>query len=96
MAKIIRLTESDLNQVVKKVISEQTVRDSYPPITLDLIKKYIMTSLKNYDVSSSRTRRRLDSEIDRLAKEYYDIFIYRLVYMSEDDNWQEFLMNIEY
>lgn len=95
MKRIIRLTESDLTHIVKRVIKEN--EKEYPPITLDLIKDYIMHSFsESYDMSSLSTRRRLNEGVDKLSKHYYDMFINRLVYMSEDNEWKEFLNDIEY
>ena len=95
MKKTIRLTESDLTRIVKRVIQEN--EKEYPPITLDLIKDYIMGSLsESYDLSNLSTRRRLMNGVDKLSKHYYDMFIDRLVYLSEDDEWKEFLSDIKY
>jgi hypothetical protein len=95
MKKTIRLTESDLTRIVKRVIQEN--EKEYPPITLDLIKDYIMGSLsESYDLSNLSTRRRLMNGVDKLSKHYYDMFIDRLVYLSEDNEWKEFLNDIEY
>ena len=97
MKKIIRLTESDLTRVVKRVIKENEKEKEYPPITLDLIKDYIMGSFtQSYDLSSPSTRRRLNDGVDKLSKHYYDMFIHRLVYLSEDNEWKDFLSDIEY
>ena len=97
MKKTIILTESDLTRIVKRVIQEN--EKEYPPITLDLIKDYIMESLfESYDLSnpSTSTKRRLMNGVDKLSKHYYDMFIDRLVYLSEDNEWQEFLSDINY
>lgn len=96
MKKIIRLTERDLNRIVKRVISEENENNKYEPITLDLIKEYIKENLEGYDLSDIRVRRRLNNEMDELAKDYYDKFISRLVYISEDSEWKDFLEKIEY
>ena len=96
MKNIIKLTESDLSRIVKRVIKEEDEKE-YPPITLDLIKDYIMDSLsESYDLSNLSTRRRLMNGVDKLSKHYYDMFIDRLVYLSEDNEWKEFLSDIEY
>ena len=95
MKKTIILTESDLTRIVKRVIQEN--EKEYPPITLDLIKDYIMGSLsESYDLSNLSTRRRLMNGVDKLSKHYYDMFIDRLVYLSEDNEWKEFLSDINY
>ena len=74
MKKIIKLTESDLTRIVKQVVNEN--EKEYPPITLELIKDYIMDSLsESYDMSSQSTRRRLMNGVDKLSKRYYDMFI---------------------
>ena len=86
--------ESDLMRIVKRVIKEN--EKEYPPITLDLIKDYIMGSLSEYDISNSSTKRRIMNGVDKLSKHYYDMFIDRLVYLSEDDEWKEFLSDIKY
>jgi hypothetical protein len=98
MKKVIRLSESDLNKIVKRIISEDTEDVSEKPITIDLIKKVIMSHLgdHNYDLSDTHTKRKLKQGIDKLAKHYYDMFITRLDYMVEDYDWKEFLDNIEY
>ena len=63
----------------------------------DLIKDYIMDSFsESYDMSSPSTRRRLNEGVDKLSKHYYDMFINRLVYLSEDNEWKEFLSDIGY
>lgn len=95
MKKIIKLTESDLTRIVKQVVNEN--EKEYPPITLELIKDYIMDSLsESYDMSSQSTRRRLMNGVDKLSKRYYDMFIDRLAYLSEDNEWKDFLNDIEY
>lgn len=101
MKKIIRLTESELTRIVKRVIKENENENEnkreYPPITLDLIKDYIMDSFsESYDMSSPSTRRRLSDGVDKLSRHYYDMFIDRLVYLSEDNEWKEFLSDIGY
>lgn len=96
MSRIVRLTETDLNRIVKRVISEENENNKYEPITLDLIKEYIKENLEGYDLSDIRVRRRLNNEMDELAKDYYDKFISRLVYISEDSEWKDFLEKIEY
>lgn len=95
MKKTIRLTESDLTRIIKRVIKEN--EKEYPPITLDLIKDYITDSLfESYDMSSPSVRRRLNDGVDKLSKHYYDMFINRLVYLSEDNEFREFLSDIGY
>lgn len=97
MKKIVKLTESDLTGIIKRVIKENEDEREYPPITLDLIKDYIMDSFsESYDMSSPSTRRRLNDGVDKLSKHYYDMFINRLVYLSEDNEWKEFLSDIGY
>jgi hypothetical protein len=98
MKKVVKLSESDLNRIVKRVINEDTREPEKQPITIELIKKVIKSNLEDggYDLSDVKTRRRLNQEIDKLANNYYDTFINRLDYMVEDYNWKEFLNNIEY
>lgn len=97
MKKVMKLTEKDLSRIVKRVIKENENEKDYPPITLDLIKDYIMGSFsESYDMSSLSTKRRLNEGVDKLSKHYYDMFIDRLVYLSEDDEWKEFLNDIKY
>lgn len=98
MKKVVKLSESDLNRIVKRVINEDTREPEKQPITIELIKKVIKSNLEHggYDLSDVKTRRRLNQEIDKLANNYYDTFMYRLDYMVEDYDWKEFLNNIEY
>ena len=98
MKKVVKLSESDLNRIVKRVINEDTREQKKQPITIELIKNVIEGHLEDggYDLSDVKTRRRLNQEIDKLANNYYDTFIYRLDYMVEDYDWKEFLNNIEY
>jgi len=46
MKKVIRLTESDLNRIVKKVIKEQPLEDEIKYITLEIPESIIKHSLK--------------------------------------------------
>ena len=95
MKKITRLTESDLRRLVKKVLKEENKKE-LKPISIEMIKEYILMNLEGYDVSNNKTKRRLSFEIDELAHNLYDMFIYKLNYMSEDDGiWKNFLKKIE-
>ena len=90
------ISESDIRRIVSKVISEDEKEKSYPPITLELIKDYIKENLEGYDLTDPPVKRRLRNAMDELAKDYYDKFIERLVYISEDSEWKDFLEKIEY
>jgi hypothetical protein len=98
MKKVVRLTESDLSKIIKRVITEDSDESEPRPITIELIRNVIESHLEDggYDLSDIRTRRKLSQGIDKLAKRYYDTFIYQLDYMVEDYDWKEFLDDIEY
>ena len=97
-----KITETEINRLIKKVITEQTEQDRYEPISIEFIKDYIRDGLKlsfgrEIDMSDISVRRRiknLDKKIEQLAKQYYDSFITRLVYMTEDGQWKDFLEDL--
>jgi hypothetical protein len=96
------ITETDINRLVKKVISEQTEKDRYEPISIEFIKDYIRDGLKvsfgrEIELSDRSVRRRVknfDKKVEQLAKQYYDGFISQLVYMTEDGQWKDFLEDL--
>lgn len=96
-----KITESEINRIVKKIIKEE--EEAFEPITIGLIKNSIKHHLENYDVfkdlnmSDPRTKLQLERDITNFAKSYYKRFIRMLDYMPEDNEyWDDFLSDIEY
>ena len=90
MKKVVKLTEKDLNRIVKRTIKEQQmdleVMDNlrYRPITLDSIKSDIKTLFQEIpSYVGDLDLRMVDIVIDELAKHILEDFHYNLDYMSE-------------
>lgn len=90
MKKVVKLTEKDLNRIVKRTIKEQQmdleVMDNlrYRPITLDSIKSDIKTLFQEFpSYVEDLDLRMVDIVIDELAKHILEDFHYNLDYMSE-------------
>ena len=91
--KKIRLTEKDLQRIVKRTISEQRMGDEimvnphHQPITIEMIKKVVMDNLMDgYREAILETipSDKLNMVIDEVAKNIIEDFHYRLDYMGED------------
>jgi len=91
--KKIRLTEKDLQRIVKRTISEQRMGDEimvnphHQPITIEMIKKVVMDNLMDgYREAILETipSDKVNMVIDEVAKNIIEDFHYRLDYMGED------------
>ncbi len=87
--KKIRLTEKDLNRIVKRTIKEQAgfeemVNPAHKPITLESIKQEISSFFdENPNYIETVPSGMVDRVIDDLAKYILESFNYNLDYMTE-------------
>lgn len=77
----------------KKLLKEDN--NEYPPITLESIKKDLLDEIKeNVDIETPYVKRRVFSMVDEYAKQLYYDFMYKLSYISEEENFKDILAQI--
>jgi hypothetical protein len=89
--KVVRLSESDLQRIVKRTISEQRMGDEkmvnphHQPITIEMIKKVVMDNLmKREALLEQIPSDKLNMVVNEIAENMIGDFHYRLDYMGED------------
>ena len=89
--KKIRLTEKDLQRIVKRTISEQRMEDErmvnpqHQPITIEMIKKEVMDNLMEREaILEQIPSDKLNMVVNEIAENIIGDFHYRLDYMGED------------
>jgi len=90
--KVIRLTESDLQRIVKRTLNEQPMEDEkmvnphHQPITIEMIKKVVMDNLMEREaILEQIPSDKLNMVVNKVAENTIEGFHYRLVnYVGED------------
>ena len=90
MKKVVKLTESDLQRIVKRTISEQRmgeekVNPHHQPITIEMLKKVVMDNLMERPaILEQIPSDKLNMVVNDAAENLIEDFHYRLHYMSEE------------
>lgn len=91
MKKVIKLTEKDLQRIVKRTISEQRMRDEervnpfHRPITIEMIKKEVKDSLMEREaILEMIPSDKVNMVIDEISRSMIEDFHYRIDYLSDD------------
>ena len=89
--KKIRLTEKDLQRIVKRTISEQRMEDEkmvnphHQPITIEMIRKVVMDNLMDREaILEMIPSDKVNMVVNEVAENIIEDFHYRLDYMSDD------------
>ena len=89
--KVVRLTESDLQRIVKRTLNEHRMEDEkmvnphHQPITIEMIKKVVMDNLmKREALLEQIPSDKLSMVVNEIAENMIGDFHYRLDYMGED------------
>jgi uncharacterized protein YqfB (UPF0267 family) len=89
--KKIRLTEKDLNRIVKRIISEERMGDEkmvnphHQPITIEMIKKVVMDNLMEREALLEQIPSdKLNMVVNEISENIIEDFHYKLDYMGED------------
>ena len=85
--KVVRLTESDLRRITKRVISEQGMGDEkmmnpLQPITIELIKSEVRNQLLGY--LRDYPRNVINQVVDMVSEKIMEDFHYKISYMTDD------------
>ena len=101
--KKIRLTEKDLQRIVKRTISEQRMEDErmvnpqHQPITIEMIKKEVMDNLMEREaILEQIPSDKLNMVVNEVAEIIIEGFHNQLVYMGDDLDYlvQEVLVDL--
>ncbi len=89
--KKIRLTEKDLQRIVKRTISEQRMEDEkmvnpfHRPITIEIIKKEVKKQLMDREaILETIPSDKVNMVIDEIARFMIEDFNYQIDYISDD------------
>ena len=101
--KKIRLTEKDLQRIVKRTISEQRMEDErmvnprHQPITIEMIKKEVMDNLMEREaILEQIPSDKVSMVVNEVAEIIIEGFHNQLVYMGDDLDYlvQEVLVDL--
>ena len=83
------ITESQYKNILEQK------KEFYEPITIDSIKDVIIQNMKEYvDVTTIRSRRRVNQLVDDYAKNIYYNFMDKLNYISDEGEFQDIVNEI--
>lgn len=83
------ITESQFKNILEQE------KEFYEPITIDSIKDVIIQNIKEYvDVTSIRSRRRINQLVDNYSKKIYYNFMDKLNYISDEGEFQDIVGEI--
>jgi hypothetical protein len=83
------ITESQFKNILEQE------KEFYEPITIDSIKDVIIQNIKEYvDVTSIRSRRRINQLVDNYSKKIYYNFMDKLNYISDEGEFQDIVDEI--
>jgi len=83
------ITESQFKNILEQE------KELYKPITIDSIKDVIIQNIKEYvDVTSIRSRRRINQLVDNYSKKIYYNFMDKLNYISDEGEFQDIVDEI--
>ena len=70
-------------------------KEFYEPITIDSIKDVIIQNIKEYvDITTIRSRRRINKLVDNYSKKIYYDFMDKLNYISDEGEFQDIVDEI--
>lgn len=90
MKKVVRLTEKDLQRIVKRTISEQRMGEEkvnpfHRPITIEMIKKEVRDSLMEREaILEMIPSDKVNMVIDEISRFMIEDFHYQIDYLSDD------------
>jgi hypothetical protein len=83
------ITESQFKNILEQE------KEFYEPITIDSIKDVIIQNINEYvDVTSIRSRRRINQLVDNYSKKIYYNFMDKLNYISDEGEFQDIVGEI--
>jgi hypothetical protein len=83
------ITESQFKNILEQE------KEFYEPITIDSIKDVIIQNIKEYvDVTTIRSRRRINKLVDNYSKKIYYNFMDKLNYISDEGEFQDIVGEI--
>jgi len=83
------ITESQFKNILEQE------KEFYEPITIDSIKDVIIQNIKEYvDVTTIRSRRRINKLVDNYSKKIYYNFMDKLNYISDEGEFQDIVDEI--
>ena len=83
------ITESQFKNILEQE------KEFYEPITIDLIKDVIIQNMKKYvDITTIRSRRRINNLVDDYSKKIYYNFMDKLNYISDEGEFQDIVNEI--
>jgi len=83
------ITESQFKNILEQE------KEFYEPITIDSIKDVIIQNINEYvDVTSIRSRRRINQLVDNYSKKIYYNFMDKLNYISDEGEFQDIVDEI--
>ena len=83
------ITESQFKNILEQE------KELYKPITIDSIKDVIIQNINEYvDVTSIRSRRRINKLVDNYSKKIYYDFMDKLNYISDEGEFQDIVDEI--
>jgi len=90
--KVVRLSESDLQRIVKRTLNEHRMEDEkmvnphHHPITIEMIKKVVMDNLMEREaILEQIPSDKLNMVVNKVSENIIEGFHYRLVhYVGED------------
>jgi len=84
------ITESQFKNILEQE------KEFYEPITIDSIKDVIIQNINEYvDVTSIRSRRRINQLVDNYSKKIYYNFMDKLNYISDEGEFQDIVDEIK-
>ena len=101
--KKVRLTESDLKRIVKRVISEQNMGDErmvnprHQPITIEMIKREVMDNLMEREaILEQIPSDKVNMVVNEVAEIIIESFHHKLDYIGDDLDYlvQEVLVDL--
>jgi len=89
--KVVNLTESDLQRIVKRTISEKRMGDEkmvnphHQPITIEMIKKAVMDNLMEREsILEAIPSDKLNMMVNEVAENVIEDFHYRIHHRDDD------------
>jgi len=89
--KVVRLTESDLQRIVKRTLNEQRMGDErmvnprHRPITIEMIKKVVMDNLLDRNaIHETIPSDKFNMVVNKVAEKIIEGFYFRLDYIGDD------------
>jgi len=83
------ITESQFKNILEQE------KEFYEPITIDSIKDVIIQNIKEYvDITTIRSRRRINKLVDNYSKKIYYDFMDKLNYISDEGEFQDIVDEI--